>query len=96
MLRTRKTTHINVPSGTTSRVQPLDVSVNKSFKNHVRIAFEKHLNDNLNLYTEGKLTTSERRILTTKWVADAWAKLKVEKEMIRRSFLNVVCLTILR
>ena len=30
-----------------NRVQPLDVSVNKAFKNYVQIAFEKHLNGNM-------------------------------------------------
>ena len=67
-------------------MQPLDVVLNKPFKNLVREQFEKHLDENLNDYVEGKLTASKRRILTTKWVAIAWEKLMQDKEMVIRSF----------
>ena len=83
-----KTTLINVPSGKTSRVQPLDVVINKPFKSHVRYCFERHLNENFDLYVEGKLLASERRVVTTKWVAESWEKIKHDKEMIRHSFLK--------
>ena len=45
MLIKHKTTLIDVPFGMTS----LDVSINEPFKNHVRQAFEKHLDKNLAL-----------------------------------------------
>ena len=57
---------INVPVGTTSKVQSLDVSINKPFRNYVRELFEQHLDGNLELYVDGKLTAGERRVLTTK------------------------------
>ena len=88
MLAKNKTTLINVPGGTTSRVQPLDVAINKPFKNRVRQTFEEHLHKNLPLSTEGKLTASDRRDLTTKWVGDAWSWIKEEKETIIRSFVK--------
>ena len=44
-------------------------SINKPFKHAIRKQFEKHLSENLHLYTENKLPVSERRELTTKWVA---------------------------
>ena len=50
--------------------------INKAFKNYVRELFEKHIDENLEAYVEGTLSTAKRRILTTKWVADAWKKLK--------------------
>ena len=81
-----KTTLINVPGGTTSRVQPLDVCINKPFKNYVREFFEQHLDSNLELYVDGKLSASERRVLTTKWVGGAWDRIKKDKELIRHSF----------
>ena len=88
LLAKNKTTLINLPDGTTSRVQPLDVAINKPFKNRVRQAFEEHLHKNLQLYAEGKLTASDKRVLTTKWVGDAWSGIKEEKEMIMRSFVK--------
>ena len=51
-----KTELVNVPPGCTSRVQPLDVSVNKPFKEEVKRQHEKHTSDNLQLYTESKLS----------------------------------------
>ena len=62
--------------------------INKPFKIHVRYCFERHLKENLDLYVEGKLSASERRVLTTKWVAESWEKTKPDKEMIRHSFLK--------
>ena len=86
LLQKKNTVLVNVQPGCTSRVQPLDVVVNKSFKNLVREQSEKHLDENLNEYAEGKLTASKRRILTTKWVATAWEKVMQDKEMVIRSF----------
>lgn len=88
LLVNKKTVLVNVPPGCTSRVQPLDVSVNKPFKNLVREQFEKHLDENLDKYVDGKLTASERRVLTTKWVANAWQKVSENKDMIIRSFVK--------
>ena len=61
----KKTLLISVPPGCTSQVQPLDVSVNKRFKNAARIQFEKHLKENLSMYVEGKISASEHRVLLT-------------------------------
>lgn len=72
LLRKKTTLLINVPPGCTSRVQPLDVSVNKPFRNVVKIQFEKHLQENLTMYVESKISVSERRILLTTWVGNAW------------------------
>ena len=88
LLAKNQTTLINVTGGTTSRVQPLDVAINKTFKNRVRQAFEEHLHKNLQLYTEGKLTASDGRVLATKWVEDAWSGIKEEKGMIIRPFVR--------
>ena len=60
-----KTELVNVPPGCTSRVQPLDVSVNKPFKEEVK------RQNNLQLYTESKFSAWQRRVLLTKWVAEA-------------------------
>ena len=88
LLQNESTLLINVPPGCTSRVQPLNFSINKSFKHAIRGQFEKHLSENLHLYTENKLPVSERRVVTTKWVAKGWEKVSQNKEIIKRSFVK--------
>ena len=51
LLQNKSTLLINVPPGCTSPVQPLGVSINKPFKHATREQFEKHLSENLHLYT---------------------------------------------
>ena len=83
-LFTKKMTSLcNVPPGCTSCVQVVDVTVNKPFKDEVCGLFEGHQEKDLELYVEGKLSASHRRILMTKWVGRAWNGMK---ESIIRSF----------
>ena len=75
-LLTKKMTSLcNIPPGCTSLVQAADVTINKPFRDEVRRLFEDHLDKHLELYVEGKLSASERRILMTKWVGQAGRKL---------------------
>ena len=75
----------SVPPGTTSQIQPLDVAINTLFKTYVREQFEQHLNENIQLHLENKLTARDRRVLTTKCVVNAWTKIKQNKDLIIRS-----------
>ena len=45
--------------------------INKPFQNYVLEIYEKHIDENLEVYVEGTLSVAKRRILTRKWVADA-------------------------
>ena len=65
LLKKKNTELVTVRPGCTSRVQPLDVSFNKPFKDVVRQQFEKHLQGNLQRYTEGEINAFERRVLVT-------------------------------
>ena len=65
LLKKKNAELVNIPPGCTSRVQPLDVSFNKPFKDVVRQQFEKHLEENFQRYTEGKISAFERRVLVT-------------------------------
>ena len=66
--------------------QLLDVCINKPFKEVVKRQHEAHMSENLQLYTEGKLTASDRRVLLTKWVGKAWQEVNQSKDSIIRSF----------
>ena len=59
LLKEKNTELVNVSPVCTGRVQPLDFSFNKPFKDVVRQQFEKHLEDNLQRYTEGKISAFE-------------------------------------
>ena len=75
-----------VPPGTTSLVQPLDVSVNAEFKHLVEELQNKHMHSSVQMYVEGKISVSQRRVLITKWVGEAWTKVCSSTEMIQRAF----------
>ena len=45
---------------------------------------ERHLNENLEKYTNGKISVSERRVLMTKWVGDACVN--TNQDMVHMSF----------
>ena len=70
LLQSKKTILVNVTPRYTSRVQPLDVAVNKPFKYTIKEQFERHLDENLDDYVDGKLTVSDRRVFITKWIGN--------------------------
>ena len=86
LLKKHKTSLVNVPPGCTSRVQVVDVWINKPFKDELRSLFEDHLDKNLDQYVDGKINASQRRVLMTKWVGEAWSKVGKMKDSIIRSF----------
>ena len=72
LLKKKNTELVNVPPGCTSRVQLLMfLLINKPFKDVVRHQFEKHLEENLQRYSEGKISASDGRVPFTKWVGKA-------------------------
>ena len=66
LLHKNKTVLTDILGGTTNRVQPLDLLINKPFKGYGRELFKKHIDKNLEVYVEGTLSSAKRRILTTK------------------------------
>ena len=86
LLKRKSTELVNVLPGCTSRVQLLHVSFNKPFKDVTRQQFEKHLEQNLQRYTKGKISASERRALVTEWVGKAWTEVGSNRDMVVRSF----------
>ena len=47
------------------------------------------MKNNLDAYVSGSLSASERRVLFTKWVGEAWEEVSAKKEMVIRSFEKV-------
>ena len=70
----------------TSLVQPLDVVFNGPFKWAIDELATAHLEENINDYLHGNFTASERRILLTKWIGQAWEQVSSNKDMVIRGF----------
>lgn len=65
-----------------SLVQPLDVSVNAEFKSIIERLQNHHMHNNISLYVEGKISASQRRVLISRWVGEAWTEVCSNKEII--------------
>ena len=66
------------------------MTINIPFKNYVLEPFEQQLDANLELHVDENLTTEQRYVLTTKWVGEAWERVKTQKYLIK----NAVYITI--
>ena len=77
---------VYIPPGTTSLIQPLHVVFNAPFKAAVGRLATQHVQDNLDAYVQGSIPATDRRVLFTKWVAQAWEEVSSNKDAIVRSF----------
>lgn len=84
LLKKCRTELVNIYGGLTPYIQVLDVIVNGPFKDDVQKQSEEHMEKNLQLYTDNKLSASARRILITEWVGKAWKNL--DRESIAHGF----------
>jgi hypothetical protein len=71
----------------TSLLQPLDTHINAAFKGWIREAIDGYI---LRKEEEGTLyekwSVSDKRVMTTHVVAEAWQKLQTRSELVQRSF----------
>jgi transposase-like protein len=67
-----------IPGGLTKVLQPLDLTVNKSFKGHVRNQWESWMAKENHEYTKGGKMKRASYEEVAKWVSQAWAKVSTQ------------------
>ena len=83
-LRVRDAGLVVVPPGQTGLCQPLDVSVNRSFKAHMRKLYEEWLAQCNFTYTRAGNVKRPSHDIIVSWVSKAWSA--VDVGIIRRCF----------
>ena len=61
-----------IPGGMTKLLQPLDISVNKSFKSRIRLNWEKWMNQDKKEFTKSGRRKRATYAEVCKWVIDSW------------------------
>lgn len=81
------------PENHTDEVQPIDAGCGKLLKTRIGEAMERWLeeDDNLELWHD-KISAKKRRVLMTKWTAEAWKELSADKMFFTKLFEKTGCL----
>ena len=72
-----KTTTAVIPGGLTKKLQPLDISVNPSFKNHIREEWKKWMSQGIHTLTATPKMRRATHEEVSNWVIRAWRAVKV-------------------
>lgn len=67
-----------IPGGLTKKLQPLDISVNRSFKNHIRDQWEKWMCSGLKDYTKSGHLKKASLPEVCRWIVAAWDSVSVQ------------------
>ena len=72
-----KTTTAVIPGGLTKKLQPIDISVNRSFKNHVFEEWEKWMSEGIHTFSETGKMRRATHVEGCNWVIQVWKEVKV-------------------
>ena len=86
LLKSYNTDIVFIPGGCTSKIQPVDVTINKPFKSLLRESWCDYMQDKVKEESSDRIQAPSKQIVLD-WVVSGWRKLKNEKEMIKHSFL---------
>jgi hypothetical protein len=79
-----------IPGGTTGFIQVCDTVINKSLKDRIEELADQYIDENEREWVEGKYSVSQRRVLLTRWVGQAWEDMHAQdSDMIRQAFVQV-------
>jgi hypothetical protein len=84
-LREANVTTIIIPGGCTSRVQPLDVSLNRPFKDILKGKWEEYMQETAKEHDHGRIPTPSKNTLAG-WIIEANAILNDQTDCIVKSF----------
>jgi hypothetical protein len=76
-LRNKNTNLVIIPSGMTSQLQPLGVSINKPFKHLVCKHYDAWLNKDHNIWKPGGKTNRASVSIRVEWISKAWKDVQV-------------------
>ena len=89
-LKQQQTAVAIIPGGLTSQLQPLDISVNKSFKSHLKTLWKKWMTDGIKSYTKNGSPKRASYDEIAEWISKAWDSVTVEtiKNGFRKTGIN--------